>query len=67
MLLRPLLILKGQYTEKVLYGLKNTLNSEGTERSIKRRRTCQHTSKEGEERKNTRSIYCEFRYVEYTL
>jgi len=32
MLLRPLLIPKGQYTEKGLYGLKNTLNFEGTER-----------------------------------
>jgi len=30
MLLRPLLIPKGQYTKKGLHGLKNTLNSEGT-------------------------------------
>jgi len=31
MVLRTLLIPKGEYTEKGLYGLKNTLNSEGTE------------------------------------
>jgi len=33
MVLRTLLNPKGQYTDKGLYGLKNTLNSEGTERS----------------------------------
>ena len=32
MLLRPFLIPKRRYTEKGLYGLKDTLNSEGTER-----------------------------------
>jgi len=32
MLLRPFLISKGQYTDKGLQGLKNTLNSEGTEK-----------------------------------
>jgi len=53
MLLRRFLILKRQYTEKGQYGLKNTLNSEGTEMSRKRRMTCQHKSKEGEERKTT--------------
>ena len=52
MLLRPFLIPKGQYTEKGLHGLKISLNSEGTERVEKRRRTRQHKSKEGEERKN---------------
>jgi len=50
MLLRSFLIPKGQYTEKRLYGLKNTLISEGTEGVEKRRRTRQHKSKEGEER-----------------
>jgi len=53
MLLRPFLILKGQYTEKGRYGLKNTLNFEGTGGVEKRRRTCQHKSKEGEKRKST--------------
>jgi len=56
MLLRPFLIPKGQYTEKGLHGLKNKVE--------KRRRTRQHKSKEGEERKNTGSINCEFRCVE---
>jgi len=42
MLLRPFLIPKGKYTEKGLYGLKNTLNFEGTKGVEKRRRTCQH-------------------------
>jgi len=36
MVLRTLLNPKGQYTDKGLYGLKNTLNSEGTERSRKK-------------------------------
>jgi len=36
MLLRPFLIPKGQYTDKGLYGLKNTLNSKGTKRSRKK-------------------------------
>jgi hypothetical protein len=67
MLLIPFLIPKGQYTEKGLYGLKNTLNSEGTKRSRKRRRTRQHKSKKGEERQDTGSINCEFWCVEYTV
>ena len=32
MLLRPFLIPWGQYTEKKSYGLKNSLNSEGTKK-----------------------------------
>jgi len=47
--------------------LKNTLNFEGTERVEKRRRICQHKSKEGEERKNTRNTNCEFRCVECSV
>jgi len=49
------------------YGLKNTLNFEGTEGIEKRRRTRQHKLNEGEERKNTGSINCETRCVECTM
>jgi len=40
------------------------LKPKGTERRRKRRKTRQHQSKEGEEKKSTRSINCEFRCPE---
>ena len=46
---------------KMDYGLKNTLNSEGTEKEMKRRKTRQHKLRKGEERKSSRqTLWCNF-------